>query len=70
MNNKLSLLLDTVEGADAAPTQQSFEVFDMLSKELDGSLSKWQAMQQNEIAALNETIRRENVPLISVAGAQ
>ncbi len=70
VNNKLSLLLDTVEGADAAPTQQSFEVFDMLSKELDGSLSKWQAMQQNEIAALNETIRRENVPLISVAGAE
>src|SRR6185312_3483982 len=41
LNNYLVALGGVVGSADSAPTQVSYEVFDMLSKQLDEQLAKW-----------------------------
>ena len=44
-------LTATVDSADAAPTPQSYEVFDMLSARLDAQLAQWKEIVDNNIPA-------------------
>jgi photosystem II stability/assembly factor-like uncharacterized protein len=64
VNNKLLLLQQTVESADAAPTEQSYAVFDGLSKQLDGALQQWKQIFSADVPALNALIQKSNLPLI------
>jgi hypothetical protein len=68
--NQLVALFGTVEGADAAPTAQSFAVFDNLNAKLTASLAKWDDIQKSDLAALNDKMRQANVPGISVPPAR
>jgi hypothetical protein len=71
VNNKLLLLMGTVDSADGAPTQQSAEVFDLLSKQLDASLAKWKQIQGTDIAAFNASVQKANLPAVTVgSGAE
>jgi len=65
-NNKLLLLMGTVDSADGAPTQQSIAVFDLLSKQLDASLAKWKQIEESDVAAFNATVQKANLPALSV----
>ena len=69
VDGKLAFLVGVVESADTAPTQQSYELFDVLSKQVDAQLEKWQEIVSKDLPALNERMQKENVPLISVAAA-
>lgn len=66
VNNKLLLLMGTVDSADGAPTQQSAEVFDLLSKQLDASLGKWKEIQGTDVAAFNAAVQKANLPAVTV----
>jgi hypothetical protein len=55
-----------VESADSAPTQVSYEVFDMLSKQLDEQLDKWKQILSTDVPAYNDGVRKQNVPAIIV----
>ncbi len=71
VNNKLLLLQQTVESADGAPTQQSFAVFDELSKQLDTALAQWKQIASTDVPALNAAIQKANLPVVSVgSGAE
>ena len=66
VNNKLLLLMGTVDSADGAPTQQSAQVFDELSKQLDASLAKWKQIESSDVAAFNTSVQKANLPAVTV----
>jgi hypothetical protein len=67
--NQLVDLFGTVESADAAPTAQSYEVFDVLNKQLTASLAKWDDIQKTDLADLNAKMAQANVPGVSLPPA-
>jgi DNA-binding FrmR family transcriptional regulator len=64
LNNYLVALGGVVDSADSAPTQASYEVFDMLSKQLDEQLAKWKQILSTDVPAYNEAVRKQEVPAI------
>ena len=42
----------SVDSSDAAPTPQSYELFDMLSKQLDAQLAEWKTIASDVPAEL------------------
>ncbi|MFQ5816567.1 MAG: glycosyl hydrolase [Terriglobia bacterium] len=68
LNNKLASLALVVESADTPPTQQSYELFEGLSQQLDELLGKWKEIQAQDVAAFNRLVRRENIPVVMVSG--
>ena len=67
LNNHLVALSGVVGSADSAPTQQSYEVFDMLSKQVDEQLAKWKAIVSTDVAAYNNLVKQQDVPAIMLA---
>jgi len=67
LNNKLLDLGDTVDSASGAPTEQSFAVFDDLSRQLDVQLNAWHEIVSKDVAALNQLIHQQNLPAVSVS---
>jgi len=59
-------LSGVVGSADSAPTGQSYEVFDMLSKAVDEQLAKWKAIVSTELAAYNNLVKQQEVPALMV----
>ncbi len=66
LNNHLVALSGVVGSADSAPTKQSYEVFDMLSKAVDEQLAKWKAIVSSEVAAYNNLVKQQEVPALMV----
>ncbi|HET6936203.1 MAG TPA: glycosyl hydrolase, partial [Candidatus Angelobacter sp.] len=64
LNNYLVALGGVVASADSAPTQASYDVFDMLSKQLDEQLAKWKQILNTDVPAYNELVRKQDVPAI------
>jgi hypothetical protein len=67
LNNYLVALGGVVESADSAPTQVSFEVYDMLSKQLDEQLAKWKQILSTDVPAYNEVVKKQEVPALILA---
>jgi DNA repair exonuclease SbcCD ATPase subunit len=67
LNNYLVALGGVVESDDSAPTQVSYEVFDMLSKQLDEQLAKWKQILSADVPAYNEVVKKQEVPAIIMA---
>jgi photosystem II stability/assembly factor-like uncharacterized protein len=65
LNDMLIALQSAVERADAAPTQQTYDVFDYLDRELQQQLSQWNIVMTVDLPALNKLIRDKEVPFIS-----
>ncbi len=64
LNNHLVALGGVVASADSAPTQASYDVFEMLSKQLDQQLAKWNEILKTDVPAYDEVVRKEDVPAI------
>jgi len=62
---QLMALQSTVESADAAPTAQSYTVFDELNGRLETQLAAWRDVQSKDLAALNALIQKNNIPAIA-----
>jgi photosystem II stability/assembly factor-like uncharacterized protein len=67
LNNHLVALNVVVGSADSAPTKQSYEVFDMLSKEVDEQLSTWKTILSTDLAAYNNLVKQQEVPALILA---
>jgi photosystem II stability/assembly factor-like uncharacterized protein len=67
LNNYLVALGGVVESADSAPTQASYEVFGMLSKQVDEQLAKWKQILNTDVPAYNEVVKKQEVPAIILA---
>jgi photosystem II stability/assembly factor-like uncharacterized protein len=64
LNNHLVALGGVVGSADSAPTKQSYEVFDMLSKAVDEQLAAWKAIVSTDLASYNNMMKQQEVPAI------
>jgi photosystem II stability/assembly factor-like uncharacterized protein/DNA-binding FrmR family transcriptional regulator len=66
LNNQLVALGGVVASADSAPTQASYEVFDMLSKQLDEQMAKWKQIMSTELPAYDDAVRKQEIPAIII----
>jgi len=67
LNNYLVALGGVVGSADSAPTQASFDVFNMLSKQLDEQMAKWKQILATDVPAYNSVVQKQAVPAIILA---
>jgi hypothetical protein len=64
LNNYLAALANVVASAEGAPTQASYDVYEMLSKQLDEQLGKWKQILATDVVAYDEAVRKQDVPAI------
>ena len=64
LNNKLAALGGVVGSADAAPTDQSYVVYEELAGKINAELQKLRQILQNDLAAFNKLVHDQNVPAI------
>jgi hypothetical protein len=60
-------LSSTVNSADAAPTQASYDVFDELNHRLDEQLAKWKDLKEKDLWSFNDQVQKANIPVVMVA---
>ncbi len=66
LSSKLAWLSQVVDSADYAPTHQSAEFTAVMQAQLDVQLAKWKQIAARDVAALNDQIRKANIPGVSV----
>ena len=59
LNNKIAALQGVVESADTEPTEQSYEVFKLLSDQLNAQLKKLDATVKTDIPKVNQLLQRQ-----------
>jgi hypothetical protein len=64
LNNQLVALGGVVGSATSAPTQQSYEVFDMLSKSVDEQLAKWKTILSTDVKAYDDAVKQQEIPAL------
>jgi hypothetical protein len=69
LNNQMAALGGVVESADSAPTQQSYEVFEMLSKAIDEQVAKWKSIVASDVKAYNDLVKQQDVPALMLKAA-
>jgi photosystem II stability/assembly factor-like uncharacterized protein len=67
LNNKIAALVGIIESADNRPTDQTYQVFDELSKQLDAQLQKMNAALETELPRLNAALKREKIAEVDPA---
>ena len=70
LNSTLAYLQDAVDSADAPPTEGELGVYAQLDLQLESQLSKWREVLAKDVPALNDTMRKTNVPLIAPSAAK
>ncbi|HEX8073187.1 MAG TPA: hypothetical protein VF546_24790 [Pyrinomonadaceae bacterium] len=66
LNNKLAALGGVVASADAAPTAQSYAVYDDLSAQIDAQLTKLRQIVETDLPAFNRLVREQDIPAVIV----
>ncbi len=66
LNNDLVALGGVVGSAETAPTQQSYEVYDLLSQRVSEQLAKWKEIVATDIPAYNNLVKQHEVPAVKV----
>ena len=64
LNNKIAALAGVVASADAAPTDQSQQVFEQLSAALQVQLDRLKAVLDADIPAFNKLVKDSEVPAV------
>jgi len=67
IDERLHGLAFAVGSADAAPTQQEFQAFQELSGQAAPLIAQWKQVKSADLVALNDMMKKENVPVIYVA---
>ena len=73
LNNKVAWLMSTIGGGDSAPVASEREFYEEKRRESDAQINAWKKLLNEDIAALNQKIRGQDIPIIhappSKAGA-
>jgi photosystem II stability/assembly factor-like uncharacterized protein len=64
LNNKLAALTGIVGGADGRPTKQSYDVFEMLSAQLEEQLVKYREIIRKDLPAFNQSVKEQQIPAV------
>ncbi|HEV3051101.1 MAG TPA: hypothetical protein VGX50_12380, partial [Longimicrobium sp.] len=65
LNNKLAALMSHVEEAESAPTEQSYQVFQELSGQLDRELAALNQVWAQDLEAFNRLLRANRLPPVT-----
>ncbi|HEY9284134.1 MAG TPA: hypothetical protein VIP46_11830 [Pyrinomonadaceae bacterium] len=66
LNNKLAALGGVVASADAAPTDQSYQVYDELVGQIDAQLRQLDQVLKTDLPAFNRLVRETDIPAVVV----
>jgi hypothetical protein len=66
LNADWNTLLDILQEADAAPTTQAAAAADELQAKQSEALAAWAELKTKELGAVNEMLRRANLPALAV----
>ena len=66
LNNKLAALGGVVGSADAAPTAQSYAVYDEVVTAIDAELQKLSQIIKTDVPAFNQLVRDQNIPAVVI----
>jgi hypothetical protein len=66
LNNKLAALAGVVGSAEAAPTAQSYAVYDEIVTQIDAQLQRLAQVMRTDVAAFNQLVRDQNIPAVVV----
>jgi hypothetical protein len=66
LNNRIAALAGVAASADARPTDQTLEVFERLSADLQVQLDRLQRIVATDVPAFNQMVREANVPALIV----
>jgi photosystem II stability/assembly factor-like uncharacterized protein len=66
LNNKLAALAGVVASADAAPTDQSYAVYEDLTGRINAQLEKLKQVMASDVPAFNKLVREKDVPAVFV----
>lgn len=66
LNNKLAALGGVVGSAEAAPTAQSYAVYDEVVTQIDAELQKLAQLMRSDVPAFNQLVRDQNIPAVVV----
>ena len=66
LNNRLASLRRSVENGDARPTEGAYKVFEELSQELAGHLSKLDGLMKTDLPSLNQAFESKNIEPVSL----
>ena len=69
LNNKLAALGGVVGSAEAAPTAQSYVVYDEVVTQIDAELRKLAQLMQTDVPAFNQLVRDQNIPAVVIKSA-
>ncbi len=69
LNNKLAALGGVVGSAEAAPTAQSYAVYDELVTQIDAQLQKLAQIMRTDVPAFNQLVRDQSIPAIVIKPA-
>jgi hypothetical protein len=70
LNDQLSSLESFVESADMPPTAQAIAAYEDLSAKVEAEAAQWKEIAEKDLAALNESMRKENIPAVAPAPAK
>ncbi len=70
LNSKLGYLQNAVDSADAQPTEAELGVYAELDQQLETQLAKWRDVLAKDVPAFNDTMQKNNVPLIAPSAAK
>jgi photosystem II stability/assembly factor-like uncharacterized protein len=66
LNNKLAALGGVVASAEAAPTAQSYAVYDEVAGQIDAQLQKLAQLMRTDVPAFNQLVKEQNIPAVVV----
>ena len=66
LNNKLAALLGVVARSETPPNDQSSEVYNELSGQIDAQLQKLSQIMKTDVPAFNQLVKDQNIPAIVV----
>jgi photosystem II stability/assembly factor-like uncharacterized protein len=66
VRTQLARLEHSIQNADAAPTAAQIEAVDETAKPLAALLQQWDTLKQTDLKAINEQLRKQNFPLLSI----
>jgi photosystem II stability/assembly factor-like uncharacterized protein len=64
LNNQMAALGGEIDGFDAAPTQQAYEVYNQLAPQIDAQVEKWNALVNGDVKSFNDAAKQKDVPVI------
>jgi DNA-binding FrmR family transcriptional regulator len=64
LNEELDSFSSIVQAGDGAPSQQQYDVFKMLSGQLDQQLAAWKQIIATDVPAFNQAMKSTNTPAL------